>query len=438
MCPVTCTRSPSRSGATGRGCARRRRRSTPTCDDVARAYGIDRLVQTDTTVTACAWDAERCRWSVETAGGPSHEADALILATGQLDQPSRPQIEGATQFAGHSFHSAEWDHDYPLAGKRVAVIGTGASAVQFVPEIAPVVERLTRLPTHRQLVPATAQPPLQPGDKNGDRTRPRPAGAAAQVRVRVHRVADAGDPPPAHVGRLAAARSAGFMRSQLKDRALREKAWPDYTFGCKRDPLQLALPARAGATERRAGHRRDRAHHAHRDRDRGRRGARARLPDLGDRLQDHRLHVPDARHRQRRRRAARVLVAGRARAPRHLRAGLPQHVRHVRTQHEHLRAARSSSTWRRRRATSARPWSSCARARPARSRCAPRSRPPATASCRRASRVPRGCSATPGTATRTAGSSPTGPDTCASTSSGPRDWTQPSTASRHCQSQPPS
>ncbi len=111
--------------------------------DVARSYGIDRLVQTSTTVTSCSWDAERCRWSVHSADGAVHEADALILATGQLDQPSRPRIEGADGFAGHSFHSAVWDHDYPLAGKRVAVVGTGASAVQFVPEIARVVERLS-------------------------------------------------------------------------------------------------------------------------------------------------------------------------------------------------------------------------------------------------------------------------------------------------------
>ena len=63
----------------------------------------------------------------------------MIAATGQLDQPALPRLEGLEAFAGHSFHSAEWDHDYELAGKRVAVVGSGASAVQFVPEIAPQV-----------------------------------------------------------------------------------------------------------------------------------------------------------------------------------------------------------------------------------------------------------------------------------------------------------
>src|SRR5580700_5905084 len=79
--------------------------------DVARTHAVDRLVRTNTTVTACSWDATCCRWSVQCANGDVHEADALILATGQLDQPARPRIEDADTFAGHSFHSAEWDHD---------------------------------------------------------------------------------------------------------------------------------------------------------------------------------------------------------------------------------------------------------------------------------------------------------------------------------------
>ena len=202
--------------------------------DVARAYGIDRLVQTSTTVTACAWDAERCRWSVQTADGPGHEADVLIIATGQLDQPARPEIDGADSFAGHSFHSAEWDHDYPLAGKRVAVIGTGASAVQFVPEIAPAVQRLSVfqrtgnwfLPRRNRRYNRAIRAVIE-----------RVPGLQALRRRFVFEYTESltlAIRHPRTVGRLAAARSAGFMRSQLKDPELREKAWPDYTFGCKR------------------------------------------------------------------------------------------------------------------------------------------------------------------------------------------------------------
>ncbi len=104
--------------------------------DVAREHDIARHVRCGQTVSACTWEEQRALWTVETAEGERFEADALVLATGQLHQPAHPSIAGIDSFAGHSFHSAQWDHDYDLRGKRVAVVGTGASAVQFVPEIA--------------------------------------------------------------------------------------------------------------------------------------------------------------------------------------------------------------------------------------------------------------------------------------------------------------
>jgi cation diffusion facilitator CzcD-associated flavoprotein CzcO len=202
--------------------------------DVAREHGIDRLIHTNTTVTACSWDAERCRWSVQTEHGTGYEADALILATGQLNQPARPAIEGADTFAGHSFHSAEWDHDYPLAGKRVAVIGTGASAVQLVPEIAPVVAQLSVfqrtgnwfLPRQNRRYPAAVKAAIElvPGLQAFRRRFIFEYGESLTLAIR----------HPRTIGRLAGARSAAFMRSQLEDTAIRAKAWPGYTFGCKR------------------------------------------------------------------------------------------------------------------------------------------------------------------------------------------------------------
>jgi cation diffusion facilitator CzcD-associated flavoprotein CzcO len=202
--------------------------------DVAREHGVDRLVHANTTVTVCSWDTERCRWSVHTEHGDVYEADALILATGQLNQPSRPPIEGADTFAGHSFHSAEWDHDYELTGKRVAVIGSGASAVQLVPEIAPVVERLTVF----QRTGNWFMPRRNRRYNSAIRTAiERVPGLQALRRRFVFEYTESltlAIRHPRSVGRLAGARSAGFMRSQLKDPELREKAWPDYTFGCKR------------------------------------------------------------------------------------------------------------------------------------------------------------------------------------------------------------
>ena len=103
--------------------------------EVVAEEGLEPIIETGTHVTACRWDDAARRWTVETSRG-ERTADAVIIATGQLHQPATPSLEG--EFAGHSFHSAEWDHGYDLRGKRVAVVGTGASAVQFVP---PVVEQ---------------------------------------------------------------------------------------------------------------------------------------------------------------------------------------------------------------------------------------------------------------------------------------------------------
>jgi cation diffusion facilitator CzcD-associated flavoprotein CzcO len=202
--------------------------------DVARSLGVDGLIELNKTVSSCVWSEESCRWRVETAEGESCEADAIVLATGQLHQPSHPGIEGIDAFAGHSFHSAHWDHDYPLAGKRVAVIGTGASAVQFVPEIAGQVARLTVfqrtgnwfLPRKNRRYPAIVKAAIQrlPGVQGLRRRFVFNYGESLTLAIR----------HPRTVGRLARWRSRAFMRSQLKDPELRRRAWPNYTFGCKR------------------------------------------------------------------------------------------------------------------------------------------------------------------------------------------------------------
>jgi cation diffusion facilitator CzcD-associated flavoprotein CzcO len=202
--------------------------------EVARAYEIDRLVRTDCEVSDCAWDGEQCRWRVHTAAGEVYEADALVLATGQLNQPSVPRLDGAESFAGHSFHSARWDHEYPLEGKRVAVVGTGASAVQLVPEIAQRAGRMTVfqrtgnwfMPRHNRVYNAPVRGTIE-----------RVPGLQALRRAFVFEYTESltlAIRHPETIGRLAASRSATFMRSQLKDPRVRAKAWPDYTFGCKR------------------------------------------------------------------------------------------------------------------------------------------------------------------------------------------------------------
>ena len=110
-------------------------------EGVARHFGVLERIRTGTEVKTAKWDQGRDRWLLETSAGP-HEAEVLITACGQLSVPKTPAIPGLESFAGPAFHTAEWRHDVDLEGKRVAVIGTGCSAIQVVPAIQPEVAQL--------------------------------------------------------------------------------------------------------------------------------------------------------------------------------------------------------------------------------------------------------------------------------------------------------
>src|SRR5690242_20603506 len=110
-------------------------------EDVARRHGVLDRIRTGTEVTRASWDDERNMWTLETSAG-SHEADVLVTACGQLSVPSVPPLPGLESFEGPAFHTARWREDVDLTGKRVAVVGTGCSAIQVVPAIQPIVEHV--------------------------------------------------------------------------------------------------------------------------------------------------------------------------------------------------------------------------------------------------------------------------------------------------------
>ncbi|PPK68960.1 NAD(P)/FAD-dependent oxidoreductase [Actinokineospora auranticolor] len=201
---------------------------------VAAKWDLARFTRFGTEVTGARWDAEECRWHVATAGGDTYVARFLVAGVGALHLPSIPDLPGIERFQGAAFHSARWDHDFDLAGKRVAVIGTGASAVQFVPEIARRVASLTLF----QRTPPWVMP--KPDHEMPDWARrvfDRVPGARRAYRNAlywVNEVRAVGFNGHPGVLRLASKLAERNIHRAVKDPELAARLTPDYVMGCKR------------------------------------------------------------------------------------------------------------------------------------------------------------------------------------------------------------
>jgi cation diffusion facilitator CzcD-associated flavoprotein CzcO len=112
-------------------------------ENCARKYDLARHIRFNTEIAGARWDADESVWRLKTASGEDIVAEVLVSGTGQLNRPSIPRIEGLKSFKGVSFHSARWRHDVDLTGLNVAVLGNAASAIQFIPVIAPKVRKLS-------------------------------------------------------------------------------------------------------------------------------------------------------------------------------------------------------------------------------------------------------------------------------------------------------
>jgi cation diffusion facilitator CzcD-associated flavoprotein CzcO len=111
-------------------------------EDCARKYDLLRHIRFNTEITSANWDEEACLWRIRTSKGEEIEAQVLVSGVGQLNRPHIPKIDGAQDFKGVVFHSARWRHDIDFNGKTVGVIGNAASAIQFIPQLAPKVAKL--------------------------------------------------------------------------------------------------------------------------------------------------------------------------------------------------------------------------------------------------------------------------------------------------------
>ncbi|HUR04849.1 MAG TPA: NAD(P)/FAD-dependent oxidoreductase [Nonomuraea sp.] len=199
-------------------------------------YGITPHFRYGKRVVSLEYDDAGRRWAVTTDDGETLHTNAVVSGIGALHIPSFPEISGREAFAGPAFHSAEWDHSVDLTGKRVAVIGTGASAIQFVPRIADRVARLTVF----QRTPPWIHP--KPDVAFSPRTRRlmKLPGAARTVRTALYWLLETralGFTVDPRLMKAHEKLALKHLESQLPDPELRRRLTPDYTIGCKRTLL---------------------------------------------------------------------------------------------------------------------------------------------------------------------------------------------------------
>lgn len=200
---------------------------------VACEFGVLPYIRFGQEVLAARWDEGRRRWLIETSRG-AFAAAALVVGSGALSEPAIPELPGLEQFAGVRFHSAGWDHGYELAGRRVAVVGTGASAIQFVPAIQPQVGRLLLFQRTPPWIVPRVERPIPLAER---RLYARFPALQLLQRARVYAVRELLVAAMRHpwLMRLTMQRAAErFLERSVPDPALRAKLTPDYDVGCKR------------------------------------------------------------------------------------------------------------------------------------------------------------------------------------------------------------
>jgi cation diffusion facilitator CzcD-associated flavoprotein CzcO len=199
---------------------------------VADDFDVRRFVRFGHEVLSAGWDDDRARWRLETTHG-SLEADVVVSGVGALSEPSIPELPGIESFDGAVFHSAAWDHHFDLEGKRVAVVGTGASAIQFVPHLQPQVRSMAVF----QRTPPWVMPhPDRPLSRFEHRLYRRLPAARRLMRDGLYWAREGfvlGFMHP-RLMQLAERIARRHMAKQVPDPGLRRKLTPSYRLGCKR------------------------------------------------------------------------------------------------------------------------------------------------------------------------------------------------------------
>ncbi len=202
-------------------------------EDCADRFGISGHVRPHTRITSAHWHERARRWHLTDAEGHRYEADVLVSAVGTFATPSLPDIPGLDSFAGPCFHSARWEHEHDLSGRRLAVVGTGASAAQIIPELAKGAQSVHVFQrTPQWILPRSDKPFTEAQKRRFARNR---------IAMRRHRkeIYWAYENTIAfRRGEEGAEQVKAIARSHLdyriEDDELRAKLTPDQPFGCKR------------------------------------------------------------------------------------------------------------------------------------------------------------------------------------------------------------
>lgn len=195
-------------------------------EDVSEQFDIKPAIQFDTELLDASWDDEKHLWVLQTSAG-TYQSKSVIFATGPITEPQTPRLEGLETFEGETFHSAKWNHNYDLTGKRIAVVGTGASAIQLQAKALYVFQR-----TAPWVVP---KPDMLLSDYSKSLVAKYPAIQQSwrkSVALSLNAI-NFGLRNPAllkPVGELAKQ----LLKVQIKDPVLRKNVTPNFTIGCKR------------------------------------------------------------------------------------------------------------------------------------------------------------------------------------------------------------
>jgi cation diffusion facilitator CzcD-associated flavoprotein CzcO len=198
---------------------------------VADTYGVRERTWFGTEVLGAHWDGRR--WLVSTTAGDL-TADVVVAGTGGLSEPVTPKISGLETFEGAVMHSAEWDHSYDFAGKRVAVIGTGASAIQFAPEVAKTASRVTVFQRTAPWVLPRRDRAITRAERALFRLAPWTQKA---VRGSIYAGRESwilGFSGKTKIMRITEKQATAFIAKSIDDPVTRAKVTPDYRLGCKR------------------------------------------------------------------------------------------------------------------------------------------------------------------------------------------------------------